>query len=404
MKNFNIKDKIVFLRADFNVPLNAENEITDSTRVDKTLDTILVLSNGNNKLIVASHLARPAGFDKKYSMTPVYKYLQEKLSQKVHFYKGFDSQLKDYINNNVEFGEIVLLENLRFDPGEEVCSEEFMKLLSSCADVYINDAFASSHRAHASIMLNKYFAEDKKFYGPLLEKELYMIGNFLQKTDGSDDKTLAIIGGSKISTKIKLIERLVQKVDCLFIAGAMANTVLDYQGCQIGKSLCESEQEETISNIFRNARESGCEVIVPCDFVTVSGSVDNVKSKRVINMSNLLPQDIILDCGPRTIESVATVMNQSNKVVWNGPLGMFEREEFASGTYSLARLISNLTRDGRLESIIGGGDTIAAINKLPPGVCFFSHICTAGGAFLEYIENDLKLIGLWKNINNHTNF
>ncbi len=376
--NIDIKNKRVILRSDFNVPIINE-VIQDKTRINLSIPFIQNLLKRQAKVLIISHLGRPkSGKDLNFSLKPVYKYLKEKIENKIYFFsEKITNRTKDklsFINN----GEIIFFENIRFDEGEIKNDENFAKNLSSLGDVYINDAFSCAHRKQASI--HKITKHTKNsFAGPLFMKEIHSINMVLKN---KKSPTTCIIGGSKISTKLGVVTSLINKVDNLIIIGAMANNFIKFRGNKIGKSLVESGSDKMIEEIYNKVDNSNCEIVTPFDFA-VSNSTDGEAIFRDLN--EVKDNEIILDIGPQTIERISKIIDISKTVLWNGPAGYFENKNFSKGTISLAKKISDNTNENSLISIVGGGDTISSIKNNRLSVKF-THLSTAGGAFLEYIE------------------
>ena len=387
--NLDVKDKNIILRLDLNVPLE-DNKIKDDTRISLCLPFIKNLIKKKAKIIILSHLGRPKGIkDPKLSLMPIYKYLKKSLQTNVFFFMGnFDEAIKEkfsYLNK----GEIILVENIRFFKEETTDDENFAKKLASLGDIYINDAFSCSHRKQSSVhKITKYV--DSCFAGPLLKKEIESINLVI-----SNKKTpvTCIIGGSKISSKINVISSLIEKVNNIVIVGAMANNFLIYNNIKVGKSLVEENTKETVQKINEKARKYKCEILIPNDCMV---GTEFKGSSKIRNLDSIQENEIILDIGPNTIKSIIKKIDESNTVLWNGPAGYFENENFSKGTISIAEAISNNTIKKTLTSIIGGGDTIAAIKKSKNKLSF-THLSTAGGAFLEYLEGkDLPGISVLK--------
>ena len=385
-KNIQIFNSIVFLRVDFNVPI-IDGVILDDKRINDVLPTILSLLKNHNKIILASHFGRPKAFDQSLSLKPIHDYLCKKLnSYKLFFAEKIDNSYCQLVSE-LNFGEILMLENLRFYSEEESCDENFMKFLAKPADYYCNEAFSCSHRAHASIMMGKFFDPNHKFLGYLFQKEINAIDNFLKNKTG---KSIAIIGGSKISSKIHLLSSLQTKVDSIFVVGAMANTLLKYKGIEVGQSLVEDNCDKMIEDLLHNSEENNCDIILPDDFVVT----DNIENPIYIKKTNLVNKnDIIVDIGENSINALSELLKKCDSVLWNGPAGVFEVKPFEEGTLKITQLIADFTQHRGIKSIIGGGDTVAAIND-DNLLNKFTHVSTAGGAFLEYIEQGGNLVGI----------
>ena len=373
-----VNNKLVILRLDLNVPIK-DKKIQDFTRIDLCLPLIKKLSKKKAKTIIISHLGRPQGkIDLKLSLKPVFNYLKKKLVSNIFFYS-------DEISNNtkdklafLKEGEVVLVENIRFYQNELQDDASFAKNLASLGEIFINDAFACCHRKQASIH-NIVNYIDKKFGGPLLHKEVVSINKVL---DNSKNPVTCIIGGSKISTKINVLINLIKKVDNIIIVGAMANNFIKYNGINTGKSLIENNFKKAIEEIYTTSKNNNCKIVIPEDCV-ISKDFDGLGTNK--NLSSIKDDEIILDIGLETVKKINDVLDKSNTVLWNGPAGYFENKSFLNGTLSIASKISENTKNKSLISIVGGGDTISAINKSKKKYNF-THLSTAGGAFLEFLE------------------
>ena len=376
--DLDIQSKKVILRLDLNVPLK-NKVIKDFTRIDLCLPFIKKLVDKKAKIIIISHLGRPKGNkDPALSLIPVYKYIKKLLQTNIYFFMGnFDEGVEDKFSHLKE-GEIILIENIRYFKEEIEDDDNFSKKLGSLGDIFINDAFSCSHRKQASVhKITKYV--DRSYAGPLMKKELSAINLIIQ--DRKEPVT-CIIGGSKISTKINVITSLIEKVDNLIIVGAMANNFLIYKNLKVGKSLIEINTKEIIEKIYKKAKKNNCEIMIPEDCMVGTSFEGEGKNK---NIDKIEDNEIILDIGSNTIIGIKKKIKQSNTVLWNGPAGYFENENFSNGTTSIAETISKNTLERSLISVLGGGDTLAAINKSKNKLSF-SHLSTAGGAFLEYLE------------------
>ena len=376
--NLNIQNQKVILRLDLNVPLK-NKVIMDDTRIVLCLPFIKTLINKKAKIIILSHLGRPKGLkDPSVSLLPVYKYLKENLQTNVLFFMGnFDDRVKDKFSHLKE-GEVILIENIRFFKGEIDDDENFSKKLASLGDIYINDAFSCSHRKHSSIhKITKFI--NQNYAGPLLKREIESIDLVIKD---KKEPVTCIIGGSKVSTKINLITSLIKKINNLIIVGAMANNFLIYKNFYVGKSLVEENMNEIIKKIYEKAKRNHCEIIIPEDCVVGTSFEGEGKNK---NLDKIEKDEIILDIGPNSIKTIKQLIDQSNTLLWNGPAGYYENKNFSNGTMSIAEAVSKNTCKKTLISVIGGGDTLAAINKSKNKLSF-SHLSTAGGAFLEYLE------------------
>ena len=373
-----IQSKTIILRLDLNVPLK-DKKIQDFTRITLALPFIKDLIKKKAKIIIISHLGRPKGLKvSELSLIPVYKFLKEQLKSNLFFFMGnIDEEIKSKCSYLKE-GEIILLENIRFSKGESENDDVLAKKLASLGDIYINDAFSCSHREQASIhKITKYIQES--YAGPLLKKEVEAINLVIKN---KKEPVTCIIGGSKISTKINVISNLIKNVNNIVIVGAMANNFLAFKGFKIGKSLLEENSNKIINEIYAKAQQNNCNIIIPedCNVSTSFEGAGTAKTKDGINNN-----EIILDIGPKTIKNIENIIDQSNTVLWNGPAGYFENQNFIAGTLAIANKISKNTSNKSLVSILGGGDTIAAINKSNEKFTF-THLSTAGGAFLEFLE------------------
>ena len=376
--DLNVQDKKVILRLDLNVPLK-DKIIKDYTRIDLCLPFIKRLIEKKAKIIIISHLGRPKeNKDPTLSLMPIYKYLKKTLQTNVYFFMGkFDDEVKDKFSH-LKGGETILIENIRYFKEETENDDNFSKKLGSLGEIYINDAFSCSHRKQASVhKITKYI--NKSYAGPLFKKEIDAINLVIKN---KKEPVTCIIGGSKISTKINVITNLIEKINNLIIVGAMANNFLVYKNLKVGKSLVENNTKEIIDKIYKKAIENNCEIMIPEDCMVGTSFEGEGKNKDI---GKIRDNEIILDIGPSTIRNIIKKIDQSNTVLWNGPAGYFENENFANGTRSIAKTISKNTLERSLISVLGGGDTLSAINKSKNELSF-SHLSTAGGAFLEYLE------------------
>ena len=373
----NLDGKIVLLRLDLNVPLK-NGTITDDTRIVKILPTLEFLIKNNSKIIIISHIGRPKGeWNDIFSMKPVCEYINKKINKQVKLIKKNIFQLKkEQLFLNPE-DQILFLENIRFYKNEEENDMNFSKHLASLGDLFINDAFSCSHRAHASICeITKYIPS---YVGLQFEAEV----NALEKVTNNIKKPITcIIGGSKISTKISIIKNLIPKFDNIIIVGGMANNVLKYKGYSIGKSIQENNCENSINDIFGVSKNYPCSIIFPED-VAVGKTMDgNAKIKELNQIEN---DDIILDIGPKTINKIKSIINKSKTILWNGPAGYFENPQFSKGSFEIGNQIANQNKLDQIFSVAGGGDTFALINNFNI-LDNFNFVSTAGGAFLEFLE------------------
>ena len=373
----NLNQKKVLLRLDLNVPLK-NGIITDQTRIDKILPIINFLLSKNSRIIVLSHVGRPGGIrNNDLSMRPICENLEKKINRKIKLISDDIYKLKkdDLFKNEDE--KIIFLENIRFYKEEEQNDLVFSKKLASLGDLYVNEAFSCSHRNHASVsQITKHI---DSYAGINLALELEALKKI---TSEITKPTTCLIGGSKISTKIKIIRNLITKFDNIIIVGAMANNIIKFKGHEIGKSLCEKNCDEIIEEIFTLGKENNCNIVFPED-VSVGKNFEDSSQNKDVN--KIAKDDLILDIGSKTIIKIVNLIKNSKTILWNGPAGYFENDNFATGSFELAKEISAQTKSGNIFSVIGGGDTVSVINKLK---LFndFNFVSTAGGAFLEYLE------------------
>ena len=373
----NLSNKKILLRLDLNVPI-VDNKITDTTRIDKILPTLRFLINQNTKIIIISHVGRPKGkIVNELSLKLICEELSKKLNQNVKLFSKNIREInsKELFNNNDE--KIMILENIRFYPEEEKNNQQFAKHLATLADIYVNDAFSCSHRAHASIHKITNFLPS--YSGLQLDLEV----NALKKITSEIKKPITcIIGGSKVSTKINIIKNLIPKFDNIIIVGGMANNIIKYMGNNIGKSLQEENSEEIIKEIFSLSEKVNCKIIYPEDILVGK----NLKGESTIKQLNeIAPDDMILDIGPKTTDNIINIIDKSSTILWNGPAGYFENPNFAIGSIKIAKKIIENNKSNVIYSVAGGGDTVSLINSLN-AINNFNFVSTAGGAFLEYLE------------------
>ena len=373
----NLDQKIVLLRLDLNVPLK-DGIITDETRIDKILPIIDFLIKKKSKIIIISHVGRPKGkINKIFSLYPICQNLEKKLKLKIRLIKDDLFKLKkENLFKNTD-DQIVFLENVRFYKEEENNDISFARHLAGLGDLYVNDAFSCSHRAHASV--DKITGFIPSFAGFQMETEI----NALKKITSEIKKPITcIIGGSKISTKIGIIKNLIPKFDNIIIVGGMANNIISYNGNNIGKSIKEEDCQTVIEEIFEISKNYSCSIIFPEDVLI--GKNMNDKS-QVKELNEIKDDDLILDIGPKTIKKIKDIIELSSTILWNGPAGYFENPNFANGSHEIAKMIIKKNKNKSIYSVVGGGDTIAFINQIK-ALKNFDFVSTAGGAFLEYLE------------------
>ena len=373
----NLNNKKILLRLDLNVPMLGD-KITDTTRIDKILPTLKFLISQNVKIIIISHVGRPKGkVVNELSLRPICKDLERKLSENIKLISKNIKEInsKDLFNSDDE--KIVMLENIRFYPEEEKNNQEFAKHLATLADIYVNEAFSCSHRAHASIY------EITKFLPSFSGLQLNLEVDALKKITSEIKKPITcIIGGSKVSTKINIIKNLIPKFDNIIIVGGMANNIIKYRGNNIGKSLQEENSDQIIKEIFSLSEKENCKIIYPQD-VIVGKNLHG--TPQIKELSEISSDEMILDIGPKTINLINKIIDESNTILWNGPAGYFENPSFANGSIEIAKKIIENNKSNQIYSVAGGGDTVSLLNSLN-SINNFNFVSTAGGAFLEYLE------------------
>jgi len=376
-QNLVLKGKKVLLRVDLNVPMK-NGAITEVSRIKKIIPTIKLLVKKQAKIIILSHIGRPKGkIVQRMSLEPISKKLASLLNREILFNKNIINENTLSEIEKIPNGSIMMLENIRFNEGEETNDNKFSKKISNLGDLYVNDAFSCSHRFHSSVEgITKYIPS---YFGLQITEEI----NALKKITSEIKKPVTlIIGGSKISTKIKIINNLIKKFNNIIIVGGMANTMLKHTGSKVGKSICENDCGSLIKEILENSNKYNCNITCPVD-VVVSKNLENIGKNK--NIKEIDDDEMILDIGPKTISFIKTIINNSNTVLWNGPAGYFENPNFQNGTKQILEIISQKTKNDKIFSVAGGGETVAAINKFKKHDSF-TFVSTAGGAFLEYLE------------------
>ena len=376
--NVSVENKRVILRLDLNVPM-LDGSVKDTTRIDLSLPLINLLLKKKAKIIIISHLGRPKKDQKNdLSLLPVFNYLKEKIDTKFFFYT---SEINKNTLKEISFlknKEILFLENIRYQRGEIENDEVFAKNLASLGQIFINEAFSCSHRKQSSVhKITEFISE--KYAGPLFKKEIDAINVIIKD---KKKPITCIIGGSKVSSKIGVISSLIKKVDNIAIVGAMANNFLMFKGFKVGKSIIEKDAHLMVKKIYNLSKDNNCKIVIPED-CSVSQTMNGRSSIKDANQ--ISTEDIILDIGPKSIKKILHLIDNSKTVLWNGPAGYFENENFALGTNSIANKISSNTINNSLLSIVGGGDTVSAIKNINFSLNF-THLSTAGGAFLEFLE------------------
>ena len=378
--DFNFNNKKAIIRVDFNVPLDENFKVTDATRIEAAKPTIDKILKDGGSVILMSHLGRPKGVEAKYSLQHIVSKTEEILGQEVHFASDCIGEIAENAAKNLQPGEILLLENLRFYAEEEKGDVEFSKKLAALGDIYVNDAFGTAHRAHASTTIIAQFFKEAKCFGYLLAKEIESIEKVLKN---SEKPVVAILGGSKVSSKITVIENILDKVNHMIIGGGMTFTFVKALGGKIGNSICEDDKLELAIEILKQAKEKGVQIHIPVD-VVAADAFSNDANTKIVDVNQIPDGWQGLDAGPKTLEIIKRIILDSKTILWNGPLGVFEMENFANGTISLGEYIAESTANGAF-SLVGGGDSVAAVKQfgLEPKM---SYVSTGGGAMLEMLE------------------
>jgi phosphoglycerate kinase len=373
-----VKGKRVLVRVDFNVPMH-DGEVADVSRIERNMPTIREIADRGGKVIILSHYGRPKGRDKKESLKPVVTAVARIIGRPIAFADDCVGEAAEKAVAALRPGDILCLENTRFHKGEEKNDPAFAAELARLGDIYVDDAFSVAHRAHASVEALAHLLP--AYAGRAMQEELEALEKALH---APERPVAAIVGGAKVSTKLDLLGNLLTHVDTLIIAGGMANTFLAAQGKAVGKSLCENDLMTTARDILAEAKAQNRQIVLPVDVVVAQKFAAHAPS-RVTSVDDVGPTGMILDIGPRTVEQVVSVLARTKTLVWNGPFGAFEMEPFDNGTVEVAEAVAELTAAGKLVSIAGGGDTMAALNVA--GVTGrFTYVSTAGGAFLEWLE------------------
>jgi len=374
-------DKKVIVRVDFNVPLDAKFHVTDDTRIRAAIPTIKKIIQGGGAVILMSHLGRPkAGFEEKFSLKHICSKLEELLGKSVSFASDCIGEIAQSAVREMKSGDVLLLENLRFYKEEEAGNVEFAEKLAALGDMYMNDAFGTAHRAHASTAVIAQFFHENKLFGYVMQGEIDAIDRVMQHPE---HPVLAIMGGAKVSSKIAIIENVLSKVDHLIIGGGMTFTFIKAQGGEIGSSLVEDEQLTLALELLKKAKEMDVEIHLPVDAVIADKFAADANTQ--ITAVDAIPSGWMgLDIGPKTIEVFTKTINSCKTILWNGPMGVFEMAAFENGTRQLAMAIVEATKNGSF-SLVGGGDSVAAVNQF--GIAQkVSYVSTGGGALLEYME------------------
>lgn len=380
LNDFDFKNKKAIIRVDFNVPLDENFKVTDATRIEAAKPTIDAILAQGGSVILMSHLGRPKGVEEKYSLKHILKTASEILGVEVKFAADCVGEPAQTASKELKPGEVLLLENLRFHAEEEAGDVAFAKELASLGDIYVNDAFGTAHRAHASTTIIAQFFPTEKCFGTLLAKEIESLNKVLKN---SEKPVTAVLGGSKVSSKITVIENILDKVDHMIIGGGMTFTFIKAQGGKIGESICEDDKQELALEILRLAKEKGVQVHIPVD-VVAADDFSNTANTKIVDVREIPDGWQGLDAGPKSLENFKKVILESKTILWNGPLGVFEMESFAKGTIALGDYIAEATENGAF-SLVGGGDSVAAVKQFG-----FEHkmsyVSTGGGAMLEMLE------------------
>ena len=380
LQDFDFKNKKALIRVDFNVPLDEHFNVTDATRIEAAKPTIDKILADGGSVILMSHLGRPKGKEDHYSMRHILKTASDILGKEVLFSSDCIGEVAQTAAKNLQPGQILLLENLRFYKEEEAGDVAFAKELASLGDIYVNDAFGTAHRAHASTTIIAQFFPEHKCFGALLAKEIESLNRVLKN---SEKPVTAVLGGSKVSTKITVIENILDKVDHMIIGGGMTFTFVKALGGKIGDSICEDDKQELALEILRLAKEKGVQIHIPVD-VVAANDFSNEAQTQIVDVREIPDGWQGLDAGPKSLENFKAVILASKTILWNGPLGVFEMPTFANGTISLGNFIAESTANGAF-SLVGGGDSVAAVKQF--GLeSKMSYVSTGGGAMLEMLE------------------
>ncbi|MFV8377639.1 phosphoglycerate kinase [uncultured Flavobacterium sp.] len=380
LNDFDFKNKKAIIRVDFNVPLDENFNVTDATRIEAAKPTIDAILAQGGSVILMSHLGRPKGVEEKYSLKHILKTTSEVLGVPVQFASNCVGEEAKTAAEKLQVGEVLLLENLRFHEEEEAGDVAFAKELASLGDIYVNDAFGTAHRAHASTTIIAQFFPTEKCFGLLLAKEIESLNKVLKN---SEKPVTAVLGGSKVSSKITVIENILDKVDHMIIGGGMTFTFVKALGGKIGDSICEDDKQELALEILRLAKEKGVQIHIPVD-VVAANAFSNTADTQIVDVKEIPDGWQGLDAGPKSLENFKKVIMDSKTILWNGPLGVFEMESFANGTIALGNFIAESTANGAF-SLVGGGDSVAAVKQF--GLeDKMSYVSTGGGAMLEMLE------------------
>jgi phosphoglycerate kinase len=380
VNDFNFENKKALIRVDFNVPLDEAQKVTDATRIEAAKPTILKVLEDGGSAVLMSHLGRPNGVEEKFSLKHIVDSVSDIIGVQVKFVDDCVGESVEEAVANLQNGEVLLLENLRFHSEEKAGDKDFTSQLAKNGDIYVNDAFGTAHRAHASTTIIAEFFPDAKCFGLLLAKEI----ESLEKVLGSSEKPVtAILGGSKVSSKITIIENILDKIDHLIIGGGMSFTFIKAMGGSIGNSICENDKLDLALSILKQAEEKGVKIHLPVDVIAADGFSNDAKT-QIVDIKNIPDGWEGLDAGPKTNVGFSYVIAQSKTILWNGPIGVFEMPKFAKGTIELGNAVADATEDGAF-SLVGGGDSVAAVKQFGFEKKV-SYVSTGGGAMLESLE------------------
>lgn len=380
LNDFNFSGKKAIIRVDFNVPLDENFKVTDATRIEAAKPTIDKIVKDGGSVVLMSHLGRPKGVEDKYSLKHIVAKTAEILGVPVKFASDCIGEIAEQAAADLQPGEVLLLENLRFYAEEEKGDVNFAEKLAKLGDIYVNDAFGTAHRAHASTTIIAQFFPEHKCFGTLLAKEIESLNKVL---NNSEKPVLAVLGGSKVSSKITVIENVLDKIDHMIIGGGMTFTFIKALGGNIGNSICEDDKMALALEILEKAKAKNVQIHLPVD-VVAADAFSNEANTQIVDVNHIPDGWQGLDVGPKTLEALKSVVKDSKTILWNGPLGVFELEKFAEGTITLGNFIAEATKNGAF-SLVGGGDSVAAVKQfgLEPKM---SYVSTGGGAMLEMLE------------------
>ena len=380
LQDFNFNSKKAIIRVDFNVPLDENFKVTDANRIEAAKPTIDKIIADGGSVILMSHLGRPKGIEAKYSLKHIVKTASKILGTEVLFASDCVGDIAESAAKNLQPGQVLLLENLRFYAEEEAGDVAFAKQLASIGDIYVNDAFGTAHRAHASTTIIAQFFEGKKCFGALLTKEIESLNRVLKN---SEKPVTAVLGGSKVSSKITVIENILDKIDHMIIGGGMTFTFVKALGGKIGNSICEDDKMELALAILKIAKDKGVQIHIPVD-VVAADAFSNDANTQIVDVREIPDGWQGLDAGPKSLEAFGKVIMESKTILWNGPLGVFELPAFANGTITLGNYIAESTANGAF-SLVGGGDSVSAVKQFGLEEKM-SYVSTGGGAMLEMLE------------------